>query len=230
MLIESVISFPCPGCRDEYDDVELGRKFCQTCAKRLNLIDDTRCDACGGPMDSILDVCTSCMKEDERPWAKAYALFQMRGYGQQLIHQYKYNNRVELAKPFGYLAADLIRNEMSPVDLMVPMPLHWTRYLSRGYNQAELLVRVIASVTGIPWEMSLRRRRMTRQQARLSREERRKNIKGVFSVKKGAICRSRTILLVDDVLTTGSTLTSAAKMLMDSGAANVNVLILARGH
>ena len=231
-IIETFLSFPCAGCRNALPDTDImmGSRFCQSCLEKLPLIKGVRCPGCGGAMDGILEVCTSCLKEEKRPWRSALALFQMKGYGQKLIHQFKYNGHTELARPFGQLAAELLRQSTINPDLIVPMPLYWSRYLHRGYNQAELLATVIAQNTGIPLRKLLRRIRYTRQQARLNREERKVNIKNAFSVKSQEICENRSILLVDDVLTTGSTLASAVGALNEAGAAEVNIIILARGY
>lgn len=108
------------------------------------------------------------------------------------------------------------------VDLVVPIPIHWTRQNWRGFNQAEVIARMV----GLPVLKVLIRQKMTKQQARLDKKERRTNIKGAFGVK-GDI-RGKKILLVDDVYTTGESMREAGRVLKKAGAKSVWGLVLAR--
>lgn len=227
-LFTCFLSVTCPACKTAI--IGDPNKICEACEKKLPTIIGKKCPACGGAHDGIFDICTNCMKEDKRPWEKAYALFQMKGYGQQLIHSYKYNQQTALARPFGNMLAEQLQDHVTDIDYITPVPLHWIRFLSRGYNQSELICNVLSKGTGIPVKKLLKRQKWTRQQAKLSREERRRNINNVFSVKREAICKNSTILLVDDVLTTGSTLVSATRELLNAGADRVYIMILARGY
>jgi ComF family protein len=154
---------------------------------------------------------------------------RLEGYGRELIHRLKYRQEPELARPLGILAADGWRRSGAPLpDFFAPMPLHWLRHLQRGYNQAALLAEIIGAETGVPVRQVLRRNRRTRAQARLDREARLRNPVGAFSVPRKAICENRSIVLVDDVLTTGATLAAAARALRQAGARSIGILILAR--
>jgi len=113
-------------------------------------------------------------------------------------------------------------------DLLVPMPLHWRRRWSRGFNQSELLARVAGRRTGIPVACALRRRKSTNPQAGLTSAQRRVNVAGAFEVVRPQLVSGRRVVLVDDVLTTGATAGACAAVLRRAGATRVAVLTLAR--
>lgn len=142
-------------------------------------------------------------------------LYFVRGSGwQRLIHSFKYHHRWRLAYTMGRWYGALLRDGgvYDDVDVVVPLPLHpWKRIL-RGYNQSEYLAEGIAASLGVPVVRgALRRHRHTSSQARTPRRERAANVAGAFSVGDEAALAGRHVLLVDDVLTTGSTLTAAVE-------------------
>lgn len=99
---------------------------------------------CGGELSGILAVCPDCLKAEKRPWKKAYSVFRMDGAVKDIIHMYKYRNRPELARALGRLAAGRLADEDFKADIIVPTPLHWTRMMYRGFNQAELVSEEIS--------------------------------------------------------------------------------------
>lgn len=225
--ITEVLSFPCPVCK--VNIAKDGKNtFCESCAPEFIKVMKPFCPGCGGELDGVLEVCGKCLKEEKRPWTKAVSVFRMNGAVQELVHRFKYKNTPELARLFGTLAVEKLAEEGIRTDLIVPAPLHWMRKFIRGFNQAELLGKVISMKTGIPVSNCLSRVKWTKQQARLNREERKKNLRNAFYAKKTFICENSSILLVDDVMTTGSTLTAATKELLKAGAREVIVLIIAR--
>ncbi len=226
-IASEFVSFPCPGCITRIPDSPSG--FCRDCLDRLPLVKAPACPGCGAENDGIFEVCGKCLKEDKRNWKRAMAVMRMENYGRELIHRFKYKNDAPLARPFGLLAAEMLRKSGIKPDFIVPVPLHWTRYCTRGYNQAQFVSEIVSKETGIPMKKALKRVKRTPKQANMDGKERRKNLKGAFSVIDGDICKNSAILLVDDVLTTGSTLMSASSALLDSGAGEINILILARG-
>jgi ComF family protein len=124
-----------------------------------------------------------------------------------------------------YLAEAMPRSER--IDAIVPMPIHWTRRLTRGFNQCESLASELSRHTGLPVLKALTRTRRTQKQSSLAGAWRRRNVKGSFSAAHAQI-RGKRLLLVDDVLTTGSTVNEAAAELKRHGAARVAVLTVAR--
>lgn len=225
-FIRETMPAPCATCGVE---APVKHGFCEACHSLLPLIlDDDRCPGCGAENDGIFDFCSKCLKEDERPWGKGVTVMRMEGLGSELIHRFKYGSETSLARPLGELAAAAILNSDLEADLIVPVPLHWTRALSRGYNQTRLLCGIISKKTGIPTRSILRRTRATPKQASLGRERRKKNLVGAFAVRSHGCRKSVKILLVDDVFTTGSTLIAAAETLNKAGAAQLSVLTLLR--
>jgi ComF family protein len=138
-----------------------------------------------------------------------------------------------LAEVMGELWAAHLEKRLCEMkaDVIVPMPLHWLRRLQRGYNQSEALARAMAKRLGVPCKPScLRRIRYTAQQQQKSAAARRENVRNAFFAPPRAGLRDKTILLVDDVLTTGSTANDAARALRAAGAKRVVVAVLAGGH
>jgi ComF family protein len=116
-------------------------------------------------------------------------------------------------------------------EVVIPVPLHWRRRLARGYNQSEVLARALAGALGLPCRpVWLRRVRPTPQQTRQTPAGRRTNVRGAFRCRPWARLRGRTVLLVDDVLTTGSTCDEAARALRAAGAVRVVVAVLAHSQ
>jgi ComF family protein len=124
------------------------------------------------------------------------------------------------------LAAEKLAASTIQPDLLVPIPLTLPRYLIRSYNQSRLIADVISQICAIPVYSPLSRRFTLRHQAMLNRQSRHRGLLKEFNVTKDV--QHKNILLIDDVLTTGATLSAAAQVLLDAGAAEVNVLVLAR--
>lgn len=146
----------------------------------------------------------------------------------QLIHRFKYGRDVTLAATLGHILASSVLAP-GPHDLVVPVPLHKTRLRQRGFNQAAVLGKWLAGRRGVPLDpFVLLRTRATPTQVGLSEKERSANVAGAFAVRNRDAVRNRSILLVDDVYTTGATVAECAKVLRRAGARRVDVLVLAR--
>jgi ComF family protein len=145
----------------------------------------------------------------------------------ELIHLFKYGGVEPLADVLGGLMLRAFpRQEV--FDAVVPVPMHWRRRWSRGFNQAELLARVVSKNTGLKVADALRRRRYTPPQSGLTNARRRTNVSGVFAARRRAAVNGLRVLLVDDVLTTGATASACSRALKRAGAARVSILTVAR--
>ncbi|MBI1788530.1 MAG: ComF family protein [Acidobacteria bacterium] len=162
-----------------------------------------------------------------RGFASAYCFGEYEGVLRELIHLFKYRGMKPLARPLaGFLWRALPLDEV--FDAVVPMPLHWRRRWSRGFNQAGLLARELARRRGLPMIAAVRRVRHTQTQTGLTHAQRRENVAGAFRLRKRARIEGKRLLLVDDVMTTGATGSACAAVLRRGGARSVTLLTLAR--
>ena len=150
------------------------------------------------------------------------------GVIRQAIHDLKYQGRTELAVPLAELMVEAWESGLFPVDCLVPVPLHPRRLRERGYNQANFLTEGFAEKIKLPVLLGvLARSRMTKSQTKLGVAERRKNVKGAFTAIP-AVLEGRSVLLVDDVCTSGFTLQACADALRTAGAVQVYAMTVAR--
>jgi len=179
------------------------------------------CAKCGEPAPAIEGLCGLCIKgEHVFDFARSALLFTRTL--REIVHHLKYSDRVSLANPLGDILKECLEREPFSGDLIVPVPLHSARQRQRGYNQAELL----AARLGRPTDTRLlRRRKNTPSQTGLSRNERKRNLASAFEARRHV---KGTIIVVDDVYTTGSTMNEIARTLKRAGAERVEVLTVAR--
>ena len=200
------------------------------------LAEEGLCNLCGlpaGPADIVVFQCASCIEHPPR-FALARSYGEYGGALRELVHLLKYDSMIPLAKPLGERLASVAENpawreEFASCQAVAAVPLDPVRLRSRGYNQAELLARVVARLLGLPLlpARAFRRVRSTATQAGLTRPQRRENVRGAFEAQSAAV-KDRRILLVDDVMTTGATLDSCAAALRAAGASRVLALCVAR--
>ncbi len=205
---------------------------CAACLRAPQpLAADFFCSSCRTPFlnEFPLDQygrCALC-RSGLRGFDSAYCFGQYEGGLRELIHLFKYGRMKPLTKPLSsYLAAALPMDRQ--FDAVVPVPLHWRRAWSRGFNQSELLARAMARRSGIRVLNSLVRSRATAAQAGLTNTKRRQNVSNAFRMKRGRSVQGLRILLVDDVMTTGATGSACALALKRAGAKSVALLTLAR--
>jgi ComF family protein len=180
----------------------------------------------GFPLDSE-GRCALC-RSGLRGFDAAYCYGSYEGNLRELIHLFKYGRVSPLARPLSdFLSAALPRDER--FDTIVPVPLHWWRRWRRGFNQSDLLAREMARRTGAPLLRALRRVRPTSAQAGLAHNARRRNVAGAFRAARAfPTLGGRNVLLIDDVMTTGSTGAACAMALKRAGAGRVTLLTVAR--
>ena len=212
------ILFPprCPGCHRR------GTWLCAACARVTPFVEAPRCPRCGDPMS------LGC-RCDDLPVSldRLRSALWYEGWVPTAIQWFKYEGESARASFFaGYLTEELA--DLLPVDALVAVPLHRRRERSRGYNQSAALARELGRRSGIATARPLARERNTPRQVGLHASERAENIAGAFTIRPGVDPRGQRILLVDDVVTTGSTLGECAAVLKRAGAAWVGALTVAR--
>ena len=213
--------------------VEAAGVLCPDCWLGIEMIGPPQCDSCGLPFEYDLGVgalCGACARE-RPPFGRARAALIYNDGSRGLILAFKHADRPEGAATFARWMVRAGDELIEEAEVVVPVPLHWTRLFARRYNQAALLAQAIGRQTGLEVRVdALIRRRRTPSQGRLGRSARRRNVAGVFAVAPAR--RSRIegcrVLLVDDVMTTGATVSACAKALHRAGASTVDVLTLAR--
>lgn len=222
--------FPCPGCGKYFSGG--GRKtFCEKCIGKIEFFpaNAVRCPGCGGIQDNPLALCTQCLAEEPRLWHNALAVMPYAGFGRELIRKYKFGNFPALCRPFGTLAAQLLEESGLAPDILIPIPLHFYRMIQRSYNQSALIARQISKYLEIPVMVDvLKRSRPRATQASLSRHDRHRDLEKVFYLKNPGRLRSRHIMIVDDIFTTGATLSAAAKIIAQAEPKEISVLVIAR--
>jgi len=211
----------CVGCGG------FGTFLCQRCEEDLPPTVSPRCPVCWQPYKGT-DLCPRCRRE--RPaFAGLRSPYIFRETARELVHGLKYNHQSVLALPIASLLSRYLVKLSVPADVLIPVPLYPRRERVRGYNQSALLARELGRITGLPVEeKALTRERNTPSQAESAGAEARKlNVKGAFRYR-GEGLQGQTVLLVDDVATTGATIDACARVLRDSGAASVWAVTFAR--
>ena len=204
--------------------------LCPECAKQIVTIGSPCCRKCGMPGDPGAYLCTDCQ-------VRQYEFEQARSVGvyedplRKAIHALKYNFHLVMADPLADLMVKAFPDTFlgRHTDVVIPIPIHHSRLLDRGFNQSEELALRFCKRVSIPLERkALIKRKKTRPQVDLPTDMRAANVEGAFEVTDANRVAGKRVLLVDDVLTTGSTVNEAAKALRAAGAMSVCAYTLAR--
>lgn len=223
-----------PRCLCCGDLVESEFALCGPCWRDTPFIIGLTCDACGVPLmgesGGEAELCDECMTTP-RPWSRGRAVFLYEANARKLVMRLKHGDRHDIARGAGRWLANAGRDLLGDRPLIVPVPLHWTRMVQRRFNQAALLGHSLARVTGLDHcpDALLRAHRTTSTQGK-TRDERFARMQDAIRVPPGRAARiqGRRVLLIDDVMTTGATLTAAADACLAAGASDVSTLVLAR--
>lgn len=213
-------------------------RLCGGCQWQLPYLDEAHnlCRSCALPLSGASAYCGRCLSAPPAfeccriPFRYDYPL-------KRLIQRFKYQGQLAYGRLLAeqllaYLQTDWRQQApLAEIDGLIPVPMHWSRRLKRGFNQTELLARDLAGPLGLKIHTGLcRRRRPTRPQEGLSRREREQNLRRAFALSPGAKAQleGRSLVLLDDVVTTGSTVRELSRLLVASGASRVEVWALAR--
>jgi len=224
--IDDFLGFVFPSaCRICRTRLENGNFICSQCEKLSSRLQGPFCSAC----KQIISIeagspCPFCLKPTSMP-VFALGIFDL--HNRELIHRLKYYGDEAAGRFLGSELGKLVGGfDSTPVwNVIVPVPLHWTRKWSRGFNQSSILAGALSKTTGLPILPALRRVKRTKDQTRLSREERLANMRGAFRVVRDV--KEKKLLLLDDVTTTGATLEECRRVLAEAGAVQISAAVVA---
>jgi ComF family protein len=216
----------CPGCSRK---LQAHGFLCPDCWGTLSPLAQPYCTRCALPFEFETEVesaCGACLKRPPAfDWARSAVLYD--ALGRSLVLRLKHGGGTAYVPAMAKMMAGA-GAETSP-DIIMPVPLHGRRLLARRFNQSQLLGKALAAELNLPLDcFSLVKKRPTKSQGGLNRKERFRNVESSFTVTKNSDLSGKTILLVDDVLTTGATAEACAKALKRAGAAEVGIVTFAR--
>ena len=212
----------CLACGCDLGDAS---SLCTSCCGQLQRVPNP-CQYCGQPNPVEGLVCPACLLNPPR-WQKIIAPLQYRGLVRDYLIQLKFSEALYLAKSLGQQCIDQFRQSSPQPEVLLPVPLHRARLLERGYNQAYEIATVCSGALGIPVDRhALTRTRATPSQSGLSSPQRERNIRKAFAYAPKHDYRH--VALIDDIVTTGSTVTEITKVLHRGGVEYVEVWALAR--
>ena len=225
-LLDLLFPPACIFCRQPLLPGERQDFLCFSCQEKKPFFQEEVCPVCAATLGDEF-----CCSRDGAvfSFAATTALGWYRGDLKQCLHEFKYKGKKRLSRPLGELLVRQIRSRSwKNIAAVVPVPLHQERLQERGYNQSYLLASEISQQLSLPLQDIVRRTKNTPPQTKLSRWERLHNLKGAFQLQANILLRGETLLLVDDVFTTGTTLQEVAQLLLAGGAGEVYNAVLAR--
>ena len=228
-LVRSLLDFAlpprCGGCGTIVDDVD---SFCADCWRKLEFLGPGGCSRCGLPLRATdIETCVVCLAKPPR-LDRIRAAVAYGDISRSIAMRLKYGRKVALARTMSRYMQPLL-GDLPAGTLFVPVPLHRSRLWRRGFNQSAIVARELSRRTGFAVEIdALKRVRATPPLKGLNMLQRRRMVAGAFRAKPGAELRGRNIVLVDDVLTTGSTANACARVLKRAGASRVDLISWAR--
>jgi ComF family protein len=208
------------------------KALCDECFELLQGIYEPICKVCGAPLKKRIkdEKCLLCPQSPIN-FDSARALFLFNGAAGDLIKSVKYSKRQDAAKLVGKMMASCLLSEFKNIkfDAIIPVPIHRYRMMTRGFNQAEVLSYIISKYSNIPViDNILIRRTPTKKQSMLDYSDRAKNVRNAFRIVQPRYVRNMNILIVDDIITTGSTTNECAKEIKKAGAKSAYVLTFTR--
>ena len=226
--IDTLFPPQCPSCSAIVDD---HGHLCSHCWTQIRFIGTPACPRCGVPLPYDPGSCPVPCMESLPSFDAARSVMLYDDFSRTLVLKFKHSDRLDPAGVYAGWMGRAGQSLLDGADIIVPVPLHWTRPFSRRYNQSALLAQRIAAQSGVDYGSDIMSRtRRTPSQGTLTRNRRAQNVRGAFqvSVGKGDDVKGKHIVLIDDVMTTGATAGACARALKRAGALSVRVLTLAR--
>ena len=225
-------SIYCISCRSIIDNSR-AYALCDRCMNMFHWANGRTCEKCGKILQDhyMHEICTDC-RENAHDFEKGYTCVQYGIHERDLLLSFKYGGKAYIGEKIAEIMADRIENEDLEIDLIIPVPMHKSKQKERGYNQAEIIAKHLAKKLSLPCSAKLLLRTgKTVAMSGLSPFERRMNMENAFSITERAAekAKGKRILLVDDIYTTGSTVSACSQMLMAKGAREVRVITFAAG-
>ena len=220
----------CIACSKEIDSEENKFCLCNSCFKKVNKISGKICLKCGEPLFSEARYCIRC-KHTTFNFAQAFSYCYYTGLMKKLIQDFKFEGKVYHSKTFAYMLYVTYLMEILPkyhIDCVTYVPIHISRLKERGYNQCEILANDFCKLSKLNFYKNLLiKTKKTKQQVGLNMKDRKVNLSKAFEITDKNIITDKTVLLIDDIFTTGSTCDECASVLMKNGAYKVVVLTVA---
>ncbi|MBQ7718081.1 MAG: ComF family protein [Clostridia bacterium] len=200
--------------------------ICKECIKKIEF-NKRKCRICGKPLDTVYGemICFRC-KRVRRPFAMAFVPFIYKGNVRTAIKRYKFYHKISFYKTFAYFIFEEIQKSGYVPDIVTYVPVHFTRLGERGFNQSKLVARELASLLGARLVPTLKKVKRTKPLYGMAARERENTVRGSFACKK-EIGDCRRILIVDDIITTGATLSECTKILKNLTNAEISIAVIA---
>ncbi len=229
LLVDAILPPRCLMCGKV---IHADNTLCSDCFAKINFISKPYCEHCGRPLPNGTDnslLCSTCLKAKD-VFRTCRSAIRYDEFSKKLILDFKFSNRLEnkiLLSRWLFLAGEDIFKQ--GIDIIIPIPLHYMRLFKRKYNQSAILAVSLSKLCNISVDLqSLKKIKHTTPQIQCSGKQRTTNVKNAFQVVSPEKIKGKRILLIDDVYTTGSTLTECAKALKSAGALSVDALTVAR--
>ena len=227
-FVDGVLPPRCLSCGEVVDQPDA---LCAKCWGGITFFAPPWCALCGLPFPHPMGedaVCGDCAREPPS-WHQARAVLRYDKHSRRLLLAFKHGDHTHSAAAFGRWMHRAGNEVLAGADLLVPVPLHWTRLFQRRYNQAALLAHAVRAAGGPEVAANwLVRRRRTPPQGHLGPAARQRNIAGAFALRPRRSVAGKRVVIIDDVMTTGATAAECARVLERAGAVSIGVLTLAR--
>lgn len=236
-FLNFIYPFTCENCGKLIRESR-GYAICDGCMKNIDYISTPFCYQCGKPLSAIVDfeekaLCADCNANKKHIYFNR-SIAYYRGTIRKCIHLLKYKKQLKLIKPLGEIMVNYLNKSnfynIKKINLIIPVPLFEKDYLKRGFNQSALIAKYIADYFNISFSEELLIKKVENaSQVGLSKTEREYNVKNVYSVNYSLAEKINSVLLIDDIYTTGATVEACSKELKKIGIKTIFVLTLTRG-